>query len=155
MRLFGKLRYELALVIELLMGAKEPSLANVKLSIRTKESNSFSSFCGSFPLILLQNTKYAGGLNVAPSAMINDGQFDLMFFDDISVFQKLLLFIKLKLGKHRQEKMRHEMVTHLVLQSKDPDNAYETVLTVDGEVVYTQLPMNIEILPGALKICGY
>lgn len=92
---------------------------------------------------------FGAGMQVTPSASIDDGLFDIMLVGDLSKFSALLLFPKLMLGRHLTDpRIRFLRGRVVELESSD-----EIWLEADGEPV-GRLPARLELSPAALHLCG-
>jgi diacylglycerol kinase (ATP) len=92
---------------------------------------------------------FAGGMRVAPGASIDDGLFDIVMTEGMSVPRALLLFPNLMAGRHVRNRRVHVQRGKVVRAESEATVWVEA----DGEVAGT-LPCTFEILPGALTLCG-
>ena len=90
---------------------------------------------------------FGGGLNPTPHAELDDGFFDIVTFGDFGFFEAIRNMSKLRKGEH----LSHPKI-HFCRAQKISARSDEAVfLDMDGECV-GQVPVDIEILPAALKI---
>lgn len=92
---------------------------------------------------------FAGGMRVAPGASIDDGLLDVVVIEGMSVPASLLMLPTLIVGRHvkdRRVRVRRGATVRA-------ESAAEVWVEADGEPVGT-LPATIEVLPGAVKLCG-
>lgn len=112
----------------------------------TVRAGSFS-WTGKILSLVIANGQYFGsGLGVAPDARIDDGLFQLVLFGDLSVWDYLKNFGRLR----RSQTLELPEVQYLVadevhVEPHDPP----LVAEADGEVV-GEAPMQIRCLPGSL-----
>jgi YegS/Rv2252/BmrU family lipid kinase len=105
---------------------------------------------GSLSLAAAGNGQYfAGGMRVAPGASIDDGLLDVVVIEGMSIGASLLRFPSLVVGRHVED--RHVKVHRGAVVGAE--SAAEVWIEADGEPVGT-LPGTIEILPGAVRLCG-
>ncbi len=98
--------------------------------------------------IAVANGQYhGGGMWVAPDAVVNDGLFHITVIGDLSLPQVFLNLPRLYNGKILQVKK----VFTLTGKSLEAHSDQQVLLDVDGEQP-GQLPVSIEILPGALHL---
>ena len=86
---------------------------------------------------------------MAPGASIDDGLFDVVVCEGMSLTRALLLFPRLMAGRHLRDRHIHVQRGKVVRAESEAAVWVEA----DGEPVGT-LPCTIEILPGALTLCG-
>jgi YegS/Rv2252/BmrU family lipid kinase len=105
---------------------------------------------GSLSLVAASNGQYfAGGMRVAPGASIDDGLLDVVIAEGMSRRVALLKFPSLLLGRHLGDR-RFRVLRGAMVRA---ESAAEVWIEADGEPVGT-LPGTIEILPGAIRLCG-
>mgnify|MGYP001812714843 FL=1 len=94
--------------------------------------------------------KFAGaGMQFAPSALADDGLFDVLLINDLSKIELLSSLFYLYNGRINE----HRAVNNWQCRSISISGATGQYLHCDGELV-GQLPVDIEILPGALNVLG-
>ena len=96
------------------------------------------------------NARYfGGGMKIAPSALVDDGRFDVVAVGDVSALTVLANSYRLYLGTH----LGMQEVRHALARRVRAESVSETVvkLEVDGELVGS-LPAEFELLPGALRV---
>jgi YegS/Rv2252/BmrU family lipid kinase len=92
---------------------------------------------------------FAGGMRVAPGAEIDDGLFDVVVANGMSVPTALFRFPSIFFGRHIDED-RIRVIRGAVMHAESVDEVWTET---DGEPVGT-LPATFEILPGAVTLCG-
>ena len=93
---------------------------------------------------------FGGGMHVAPQALPDDGQFDIVVLGDLRLVELARSMNRIYQGSH----LDHPKVTHLrgrTVQARAVDPGDVVLLEVDGEAP-GQLPATFEILPGALQL---
>lgn len=99
-------------------------------------------------LCAIANAKsYGGGMKIAPMANISDGILDVVLVKETAIFEFLRAFPSVFSGKH----LSHPKVLTRTAQSIRIESAEPTPALVDGEIV-GQLPIELEILPNALRV---
>jgi diacylglycerol kinase (ATP) len=101
--------------------------------------------------VCVANGRYfGGGMRIAPSALIDDGQLDVVIIGDFSTSEMLLSAHRLYWGTHLNlKKVAFARVQKLEAHPADPSD--EIPLEVDGETPGC-LPASYEILPGVLTL---
>lgn len=96
------------------------------------------------------NARYfGGGMKIAPTALLDDGQLDVVAVGDVSALTVLANSYRLYLGTHLgMSEVRHARARRV---KAEPVDGAEVKLEVDGELV-GRLPAEFEILPGALSV---
>jgi len=90
---------------------------------------------------------FGGGMMVAPDAILDDGLFDVVVFEDLSKFRFLSLATKIYSGRHLGvEGIRATRGRHIVV-----DCSGQALIDLDGEQV-GNIPMEAKILPQALTL---
>ena len=104
---------------------------------------------GAVTLANIANGPWIGGMfNVAPAAVNNDGNFDLLIVAPVTRTRIISLLPKLISGTHMGEKeIVHKPVTRVVIVSDEPVDSH-----LDGELQEMQQRFEIELLPGALRL---
>jgi YegS/Rv2252/BmrU family lipid kinase len=92
---------------------------------------------------------FAGGMHVAPEAIIDDGLFDVVIVRGMSMIAALGHLPKLMAGRHIGDP---RVSLHRGV-SVEAESDEEVWLEADGEPVGT-LPARIELLPGAVQLAG-
>ena len=139
----GSARYTIATLLEI------PRLRAVPLEITLDGEQSQHDVS----LVAIANTAYfGGGMAICPDADPHDGKLDIAIIGSVSRTTLLRVFPRVFRGTH----VRHPAVTmlrgthlHLTRRDRDPSSA----LRGDGEPLGT-LPVDIELVPGALHIAG-
>jgi YegS/Rv2252/BmrU family lipid kinase len=92
--------------------------------------------------------KFAGaGMRFAPSALVDDGLFDVLLINDLSRIELLSSLYYLYNGRINE----HSAVNNWQCRSISISAGTGQYLHCDGELI-GQLPVDIEILPGALSV---
>lgn len=101
-------------------------------------------FCG----VAVANGAFTGGgMNLAPSASLNDHLLDLLVMSDLSVRERLRYFPMIYSGAHvRSSRFSYSKVFSVTLQSDSP-----VLVAADGELLGTT-PCTIETIPSALNV---
>jgi diacylglycerol kinase (ATP) len=92
---------------------------------------------------------FAGGMRVAPGALIDDGLLDVVIVEGMSAGASLLLFPSLVIGRHVKDRRVHVHRGATVFA----ESPSEVWIEADGEPV-GKLPGTIDVLPGAVRLCG-
>ncbi len=135
----GKLLYQLAAVKTLL--TYEACALHIEVNgAAIQEHVLFASFCNT--------PTYAGGNRIAPLASIFDAQLDYCVFLDRPLFQRFAIFARLKLGRH----LGHRGVRSGVADTISISSALPAPVTLDGELTQITTPVEIRLMPGALRL---
>ena len=138
MRYFGKQRYNIAALIEILKNKKRL----VKIII---EGN---TYIGDFALILACNTIHTGkAMKVAPLAQLNDGMIDLVIARKSSRFHLLRLFPKLFSGNH----IADYIVDYRQVKKFSIEPLVDCELGIDGEIL-GNTPIKAEVISDAIQV---
>ena len=89
----------------------------------------------------------AGGMKLAPRALIGDGRLDILLMHGQTTFERLRNFPKIYSGRHLASPKFGYLRGRCLTLDSDEDVPFEA----DGEL-FGHLPCQIEILPGALKL---
>jgi len=92
---------------------------------------------------------FGGGMRVAPGASIDDGLFDVVVIEAMSILASLLVLPRLVIGRHVRDRRVH-VYRGAVIRA---ESAAKVWIEADGEPVGI-LPATIEVLPGAVRLCG-
>jgi diacylglycerol kinase (ATP) len=102
-------------------------------------------------LVVGNGTECAGGMKLTPDAKLNDGYFDVLFMNEMNVFQRILNLSKVYSGKHILSK--HFPVRRckkLIITSGG-----NLLLEGDGEIIGNP-PFEIELIPSSIRLkSGY
>ncbi len=97
------------------------------------------------------NARYfGGGMKVAPEALLDDGQFDVISIGDLSALKILANAHKLYRGTHLDMNEVHTARAKVVTVSP-ARKGEEVAIEIDGELP-GRLPATFEILPKALRV---
>jgi diacylglycerol kinase family enzyme len=88
-----------------------------------------------------------GGMNLAPTARLDDGTLKVLVMHDLSIWQRLQSFPRIYTGSHlRMSSFSYHQTTSLTVDSR------ETVqVEADGELL-GETPCLIEAIPSVLKV---
>ncbi|MGE5674861.1 MAG: diacylglycerol/lipid kinase family protein [Mycobacterium leprae] len=90
---------------------------------------------------------YGGGMKVLPDAMLDDGQFEVVWGEDLTRLQLIRLAAQIYDGGH----VGHPKVTFARCQRVEATADTPVAFHLDGDVV-GNLPVTFELIPGALKV---
>jgi diacylglycerol kinase (ATP) len=100
-------------------------------------------------LVAVANTtSYGGGMKVVPTAVLDDGELDVLVLGEVSTMTFLRVFPKVFSGRH----VSHPAV-RIIRGRRVELDAPGIVAYADGERI-GPLPRTIEVVPGALRIVG-
>lgn len=102
-------------------------------------------------LFMVTNSQSVGGFRgIAPMASVSDGLFDTIIFKKMDVFQMLPVMISVLQGDH----VSHPAVEYIQSKRLHIENisGEEANLDYDGEQLMDGFPVDIEIIPRAVKI---
>lgn len=99
----------------------------------------------------IANARYfGGGMQIAPQAKLNDGQFDIVNIGDIKTAKILLNAWKLYDGSHLTlDEVKHTNARRVEIKASDENQVVH--IETDGELP-GKLPALYEIVPAALKV---
>lgn len=108
---------------------------------------------GRFYSVAVANGRYfGGGMMMAPEALLDDGQFDVVTIGDIRKATLLRLFSRVYQGTHLDTpKVSLRRARKIVAEPVNPED--EVLLDVDGEAP-GRLPATFELLPQAIYLQG-
>lgn len=92
------------------------------------------------------NISIGGGMKVTPDAKVNDGMFDVLVVRALSRFSFLRIFPRVFTGEHVTDP---RVTIHRVKTVRIESDG--VVAYADGERI-AKLPLDIEVLPGALRL---
>jgi diacylglycerol kinase family enzyme len=99
-------------------------------------------------LALVANGRYCGNrMDVAPNARLDDGMFDVVLVDDVSLAKVLLKIAKL----YRGTIVGDPVVRHLRTASVRLDAVPRVAVEADGQVV-GETPAEFSLLPRAIEV---
>ena len=134
----GASRYLLAIVAELLR--MKPSTYRLEVDGVAREVRGLLA-------AVANNVSYGGGLRLTPTAVLDDGFFDLLVVAPVSRPAFLRLFPKAARGDHvGLEQVSLERVRRVRVDAVEPIIGY-----ADGERI-APLPIDVEVVPGALRV---
>jgi diacylglycerol kinase family enzyme len=86
-------------------------------------------------------------MHVAPSAVLDDGRFEVVVLGDLSLGEKLMLTTRIYKGTHiGTPGVIADVARHVRAESRE-----EVLLDVDGEPI-GRLPASFDLLPGAIRL---
>lgn len=138
-------RTRLSYLLSSLVGLKRYTMPSIRIELDEQVVHD-----APLTLVVAANGQYfAGGMQVAPEAQIDDGLLDVVLVPKLPVLSALSRLPKLIRGKHVDGRtIRVLRGRRLTAQST------QTVwLEADGELI-GQLPVRIEVLPAALTLFG-
>ena len=97
------------------------------------------------------SSRIGGGIRIAPQALIDDGQLDLVCASALSTPGILKLFPGMYRGAHvRHPAVTVERTTSVIIEPTG-DGAFPPVAFADGEVI-GPVPLRVQVHPGALLV---
>jgi diacylglycerol kinase (ATP) len=116
----------------------------VQLDDERERRLTVSNFC-------IANARYfGGGMKVAPDALLDDGQFDVVSINDLGALKILTNAHKLYRGTHLEMEEVHQARARIVT-ARAARKGEEVAIEIDGELP-GRLPARFEILPRALRV---
>jgi YegS/Rv2252/BmrU family lipid kinase len=99
-------------------------------------------------LFVVSNSgRFGGGMKIAPHSNLQDGMLEIVSVGEVSKLDFLITLPKVFFGRHlNHPKLELATASRIKIDSKEPIMAF-----ADGEPI-TQTPIEIEVLPGALKL---
>ena len=133
----GKLRYNLALLREL--ATLKPT--TYRLMLDGVEWNTAGTLVS-----IANNTSFGGGMLITPGALLDDGLIDVLVVEPLSRTAFLGIFPRVFKGTHVTDpRVSIRRAKHVTIEADG------VVAYADGERVGL-LPLEVEIMPGALRI---
>jgi diacylglycerol kinase (ATP) len=101
--------------------------------------------------LCVANARYfGGGMKIAPQAILDDGQLDVIAIGDLGTLKILANVHKLYRGTHLEmEQVHHTRARKLA--ARPAQKSEEILIEIDGELP-GRLPATFEIVPGALRV---
>lgn len=102
-------------------------------------------------LFMVTNSQSVGGFReIAPMASTSDGMFDVIIIKKMDIFQITPLLISILQGDH----VNHPAVEYFQTNRLKIENLDENEINVDydGEQLMSGFPLDIELIPAAVKI---
>jgi len=118
-----------------------------KKSIRLKVDDLFDGKVITWNIAVANGQYHGGGMQIAPDASIDDGQFHITVVGDLSLAEALWHFPKLYTGRVKDIKK----VSFLIGKRVEASSEQRVLIDVDGEQP-GHLPVVIEIIPAALRL---
>lgn len=136
----GDLVYLIAIFRTMLDGIATPGM---------RISTANGVYEGPVTLANIANGDWIGGMfNIVPDASNDDGTFDLLIVEPVSLWRVLQLLPKLMAGKHMGEsEITHEFVTEVLVEADEPVECH-----LDGEMQPMLRRFEISLLPAALRL---
>jgi YegS/Rv2252/BmrU family lipid kinase len=135
---FGRFSYGLAVLLRLARGMSGRMLLSVdgeKMEIADSA-------------LVISNSKYTGGaMKIAPMADPQDGQADLVVFQEVNRRDILAIFSRVFKGTH----VAHPKVKALRACEIEIDSQPQQMLMADGELL-GRTPLRLKVLPGELAV---
>lgn len=98
--------------------------------------------------LVISNSKYTGGaMKIAPMADPQDGQADLVVFQEVNRRDILAIFSRVFKGTH----VAHPKVKALRACEIEIDSQPQQMLMADGELL-GRTPLRLKVLPGELAV---
>jgi diacylglycerol kinase (ATP) len=124
--------------------------ASFPMTITSPEASGDWTKSSSRPTLLaaFANTpSYGGGIKIAPSARLNDGQLDVCVIGSVNALKRLWLFPAVCFGRHLQTtKVEYFRTERLRLETEPASSLY-----ADGEYV-CQTPVELGVAQSALQV---
>lgn len=122
----------------------KPSLLRVRFDGDDEHSLQTIAFC-------VANARYfGGGMQIAPAAKVNDGQFDVVNIGDLGTLKIILNGYSLYTGGHLNlAEVNSRKAKRIEISPYDPNE--EILIETDGELP-GRLPAVYEIVPNALSV---
>ena len=138
LRWLGGLRYDIASILEVLIGKKR--IAQLILDDETLD--------GDFVFVMCCNTIHTGkGMKISPHSEIDDGKLDLVIVRRTSRIELLKLFPKLFSGEHvKSPLVQYRQVQRLSIIPKQ-----DSSLIIDGELI-GRTPVHISLVPKSVNV---
>jgi YegS/Rv2252/BmrU family lipid kinase len=115
-----------------------------RFTIRVDEER--TRFSG-YSISVANNSTFGGGMRIAPNAVLDDGQFDIVTIGEVGKLRYVANLPKVFKGTHiEEEQVQVFRAQHLELTASRPFPVY-----ADGEHL-TDLPASLRVLPRALSV---
>jgi diacylglycerol kinase family enzyme len=96
----------------------------------------------------LNSATYGGGMQIAPSAAIDDGALDLMMAERMGLLRVLSLLPRMLVGRHLGEPgVIHQCFGDLLIKAQQP-----VPMAVDGEYLGEAIEAKVSIKPALLPV---
>jgi YegS/Rv2252/BmrU family lipid kinase len=114
----------------------------------TLVENGIQSRLTGYTVAVANNGFYGGGMNVAPDAVVDDGQLDVVTIGEVGKFRFLMNLPKVFKGKHVEDVdvVGNHRATSIEIRASRPFTVY-----ADGDPL-TDLPATIRVIPSALSL---
>jgi YegS/Rv2252/BmrU family lipid kinase len=100
-----------------------------------------------YSISVANNSTFGGGMRIAPNAVLDDGQFDIVTIGEVGKLRYVANLPKVFKGTHiEEEQVQVFRAQHLELTASRPFPVY-----ADGEHL-TDLPASLRVLPRALSV---
>lgn len=97
------------------------------------------------------SSHFGGGVRIAPDALVDDGQLDLVSASALSKRAILALFPGMYRGTHVRHRAVSTERTSVVIIEPTGSGAFPPVAFADGEVI-GPVPLRVQVHPGALRV---
>lgn len=138
-RFGGKITFLWSILITLLQYNNQE--IRYKLDNNDWQTEKFNNF------IIANGQYFGGGLNPAPTALLDDGLFDVVFFGDIGRIDAINNLSNLRKGTH----LKHPKISVTHAKTIEAAADHPVYIDMDGEFVGV-LPIRLEILPKKLAL---
>jgi YegS/Rv2252/BmrU family lipid kinase len=118
---------------------------NQRLQIKVDYEKKLDGF---FTGVVVANGAYTGGgMNLTPGAETDDGYFNILLINGLSVKDRLIAFSKIYSGKHiKNGKFSYFTAKNLSISSKE-----QVLVEADGELL-GNLPCEVKIVPKSIPV---
>ncbi len=124
------------------------ALATWKPARFTLTESGVQSRITGYTIAVANNGFYGGGMNVAPTAVIDDGQLDVVTIGEVGKLRFLMNLPKVFKGTHVEdaEVVSNHRTTSIEIKASRPFTVY-----ADGDPL-TDLPTTIRVIPSSLRM---
>lgn len=137
----GRLRYVLS-AIRALTG-----FHSMQVRVQTDAGDEPDTKGHALLVAVLNTPSYGAGVRLAPGALMNDGELDLVLLEDLGFFEVLTMLPALLLrGDVHSKRLQRRTVKRVRIETDRP-----CAFHADGEIVGAT-PVEVEIVPGALRV---
>ncbi len=114
--------------------------------IKLHAGNKFENFYGCY-VVVANGQYFAGGMQIAPHAKLDDGLLNLVTIGDVSRSELLRIVPTVYDGSHiGHPKIREEKVTVVTIESDE-----RLLVEADGEII-GEVPASFKVMPSALTV---
>ncbi|WP_456406759.1 diacylglycerol/lipid kinase family protein [Caldithrix abyssi] len=127
--------------------ALRTALRQPSFKIRLRLNDAYSVTAQVLGVVIANGAFTGGGMQLAPKALLDDGQLDVLLIHDQSALQRLRNFPSIYTGKHGMKgAFSFYRVRRVALLS-----SHKAPIAADGEILGS-LPLTVEALPSALTV---